>query len=103
MKKPEHSSAGFEVSKTVRLGTEKAPAKVSVQTAAREEELKALFAENDWVYEITVNSDVDEDIRDLEILQNKQEAVAAVTTKTASRNDPCPCGSGKKYKKCCAA
>jgi len=19
------------------------------------------------------------------------------------RNDPCPCGSGKKYKKCCAA
>ena len=20
-----------------------------------------------------------------------------------SRNDPCPCGSGKKYKKCCAA
>ena len=23
--------------------------------------------------------------------------------KTAGRNDPCPCGSGKKYKKCCAA
>ena len=21
--------------------------------------------------------------------------------KKASRNDPCPCGSGKKYKKCC--
>jgi uncharacterized protein YecA (UPF0149 family) len=20
---------------------------------------------------------------------------------TASRNDPCPCGSGKKYKMCC--
>ena len=20
---------------------------------------------------------------------------------TAGRNDPCPCGSGKKYKKCC--
>ncbi|WP_217698235.1 SEC-C metal-binding domain-containing protein [Novosphingobium mathurense] len=19
------------------------------------------------------------------------------------RNDPCPCGSGKKYKRCCAA
>jgi len=28
------------------------------------------------------------------------EAVAAVT---AGRNDPCPCGSGKKYKKCCGA
>ncbi len=21
--------------------------------------------------------------------------------KTPGRNDPCPCGSGKKYKKCC--
>jgi hypothetical protein len=24
-----------------------------------------------------------------------------VASKTTSRNDPCPCGSGKKYKKCC--
>ncbi|AEP30244.1 SEC-C motif domain protein [Glaciecola nitratireducens FR1064] len=22
---------------------------------------------------------------------------------TPTRNDPCPCGSGKKYKKCCLA
>lgn len=26
----------------------------------------------------------------------------AATTLKAGRNDPCPCGSGKKYKKCCA-
>jgi len=25
----------------------------------------------------------------------------AAAVKTAGRNDPCPCGSGKKYKKCC--
>lgn len=25
----------------------------------------------------------------------------AVSEKTVGRNDPCPCGSGKKYKKCC--
>lgn len=25
------------------------------------------------------------------------------TTDKAGRNDPCPCGSGKKYKKCCGA
>ncbi|HFC36155.1 MAG TPA: preprotein translocase subunit SecA, partial [Candidatus Moranbacteria bacterium] len=24
-----------------------------------------------------------------------------VSDKTVGRNDPCPCGSGKKYKKCC--
>jgi preprotein translocase subunit SecA len=23
--------------------------------------------------------------------------------KPVGRNDPCPCGSGKKYKKCCGA
>jgi preprotein translocase subunit SecA len=30
---------------------------------------------------------------------NKRNAVPA--NKTIGRNDPCPCGSGKKYKKCC--
>jgi preprotein translocase subunit SecA len=25
----------------------------------------------------------------------------AITKKHIGRNDPCPCGSGKKYKKCC--
>jgi preprotein translocase subunit SecA len=25
-----------------------------------------------------------------------------VTEAKVGRNDPCPCGSGKKYKKCCA-
>ena len=24
-----------------------------------------------------------------------------IMTKKIGRNDPCPCGSGKKYKKCC--
>jgi preprotein translocase subunit SecA len=27
----------------------------------------------------------------------------AISGKKAGRNDPCPCGSGKKYKKCCGA
>ena len=30
----------------------------------------------------------------------KQETVKK-TTPDVGRNDPCPCGSGKKYKKCC--
>ncbi|NBC14099.1 MAG: hypothetical protein GVY09_12290, partial [Gammaproteobacteria bacterium] len=31
-----------------------------------------------------------------------QEPVVRATAKVG-RNDPCPCGSGKKYKKCCGA
>ena len=30
------------------------------------------------------------------------EAIPPAAIK-AGRNDPCPCGSGKKYKKCCGA
>jgi len=31
------------------------------------------------------------------------EKKQATSDKKAGRNDPCPCGSGKKYKKCCGA
>lgn len=31
----------------------------------------------------------------------KQEYLVPSTSVIAGRNDPCPCGSGKKYKKCC--
>ncbi len=31
------------------------------------------------------------------------EKGALVRTEKVGRNDPCPCGSGKKYKKCCGA
>ncbi len=34
--------------------------------------------------------------------QNKQnQSLAKKNQKVPERNDPCPCGSGKKYKKCC--
>ena len=32
---------------------------------------------------------------------NGQKTVTASDIKKIGRNDPCPCGSGKKYKKCC--
>jgi len=37
-------------------------------------------------------------------LVKKTEKVEPIKTGAApGRNDPCPCGSGKKYKKCCGA
>lgn len=101
LKKSEYNTSYVEVKKAVRLGTDKAPAQITVQTEERKQELAAVFAENGWVNTITVDPEQDENIRDLDILQNKQDT--AVSTKKASRNDPCPCGSGKKYKKCCGA
>lgn len=101
MKQAEQKKTPFEDKNTFRLGTRKAPAQISVQTQEREQELAAVFAKNGWACVIEVDSEQDENIRDLEELQKKQ--VRAVSTKKANRNDPCPCGSGKKYKKCCGA
>lgn len=36
-----------------------------------------------------------------EIAKEYRKSTIAVSEKTVGRNDPCPCGSGKKYKKCC--
>jgi uncharacterized protein YecA (UPF0149 family) len=32
---------------------------------------------------------------------DKAQTVKPQIDKNVGRNDPCPCGSGKKYKKCC--
>ena len=33
----------------------------------------------------------------------KGKTVVKAKSQKVGRNDPCPCGSGKKYKKCCGA
>ena len=37
----------------------------------------------------------------LSLLKEIASAEAGAKPKKVGRNDPCPCGSGKKYKKCC--
>ena len=101
LKQVERSKSNFEVNNILRLGTKKAPAQISVQTEERKQELAAIFAENNWISDIKIDPEQDENIRDLEVLQNKQ--ISTVSSKKISRNDPCPCESGKKYKKCCGA
>jgi tetratricopeptide (TPR) repeat protein len=41
------------------------------------------------------------DFDDVILLQNLEEKPVPRTVEKVGRNDPCPCGSGKKYKKCC--
>ncbi len=89
----------FDGKKTVKLGTDKNPAAVHVKTKKRMQEVAAIFEKNDWKYTIELEPDKPEDISDLEILSNPPKTVIA--EKKVGRNEPCPCGSGKKYKKCC--
>ena len=39
----------------------------------------------------------------LGIIEDNENKPQIDTTQKIGRNDPCPCGSGKKYKKCCGA
>jgi uncharacterized protein YecA (UPF0149 family) len=38
-----------------------------------------------------------------DLMPEDEEEDARPVVSKAGRNDPCPCGSGKKYKKCCGA
>ena len=89
----------FDGKKTVKLGTEKNPAVVNVQTEERVKELESVFEENGWTYTIELEADKPEDIKDLDILLNPLKT--KIADKKVGRNEPCLCGSGKKYKKCC--
>ena len=37
-----------------------------------------------------------------DMLKNTDKVEPIKADKAPKRNDPCPCGSGKKFKKCCA-
>lgn len=61
-------------------------------------------ADADWLYgleEWNAIFDADKQ-KELYKLQKKSQTVVNEGPKIG-RNDPCPCGSGKKYKKCCGA
>ena len=89
----------FNGKKTAKLGTEKNPAVVHVKTKKRMKEVAKIFEDNNWKYQIEVTADKPENIADLDILLNWPEPEHAENK--VGRNEPCPCGSGKKYKKCC--
>jgi len=83
-----------------KLGSKKRPAIVRVQTPERADEMTAIAREHDWDCIVGIEPDNDEDITDLlKLLHPERFSIRAQPT--AGRNDPCPCGSGRKYKKCC--
>ena len=89
----------YDGQRPTRLGTENNPAVVSVKTKKRMKEVASIFEKNGWKYKIDLEPDKEEDISALEILMNWPQPVEV--EKKVGRNEPCPCGSGKKYKKCC--
>ncbi|AAZ24039.1 MULTISPECIES: PBPRA1643 family SWIM/SEC-C metal-binding motif protein [Colwellia] len=94
-----HVTTGYNTKRSVKLGSEKQPLTLVVSSEERKIEITKLVSDNDLFAEITVDSTVEENIVELEGLLSKPTTTRF--DKTPNRNDPCSCGSEKKYKKCC--
>ena len=55
----------------------------------------------DWLYTLKQWNDILTPERQKELYKEQKSSTTIVKGKKIGRNDPCPCGSGKKYKKCC--
>lgn len=60
-----------------------------------------LEAKADYLYTLTEWDDILSVEKREEITKEWKKSKTVVKEKEPGRNDPCPCGSGKKYKKCC--
>lgn len=86
-----------------KLGSDKRPAVIRVCSVARAEEIIAYCDERGWKVIVGVEPEETEDISDLEKLIDgtKLRTSTIRSEPSIGRNEPCPCGSGKKFKKCC--
>jgi SWIM/SEC-C metal-binding protein len=84
-----------------KLGSQNKPAVAHVKSQKRADEILSICNRRGWKVIVGIEPNKPEDISDVERLLNPPEAAKA-QVKTG-RNEPCPCGSGKKYKKCCGA
>ena len=58
-------------------------------------------AKADWLYELPQWEAIFPEEKRQELYKEQKKAHTIVKGKKIGRNDPCPCGSGKKYKHCC--
>lgn len=58
-------------------------------------------AKADWLYELPQWEDIFSEEKRKELYKEQKNSGTIRKEKKIGRNDPCPCGSGKKYKKCC--
>jgi SWIM/SEC-C metal-binding protein len=65
----------------------------------RKDEVEQILLENSLIANIEKNANKQENIIMLDTILNKP--ATQIIPQTQNRNDPCNCGSGKKFKKCC--
>ena len=90
--KHEYKREGFELFRDmlgrIKENTIRALCHLRIETEVREDEFQHKESKSDLEYSDSENTETKK--------KPKRRSEPKV-----GRNDPCPCGSGKKYKKCC--
>ncbi|MCM1105580.1 MAG: SEC-C metal-binding domain-containing protein [Blautia sp.] len=58
-------------------------------------------ANADWLYDLPMWDDIYDKETQKRLYLEQKKSGTVVVGKKVGRNEPCPCGSGKKYKYCC--
>ena len=58
-------------------------------------------AKADWLYELPMWKEIFDDLTRKKLFLEQKKSGTVIVGKKVGRNDPCPCGSGKKYKNGC--
>ena len=93
---------GYERNANRIAGSKKYPLNLIVTSAEREQEILAILNDANLFANIQIDTREGgvESIEPLTFALTKGTTIK--TNKVPARNDLCSCGSGKKYKKCCA-
>ena len=77
--------------------------KVSLDYDAEKLYYNMIAAKADWLYELPQWDTLLSEEKRKQLYKEQKRSNTVVNESKVGRNDPCPCGSGKKYKKCCGA
>jgi SWIM/SEC-C metal-binding protein len=96
-----HIKYGNNKKPNTKAGSKKYPLALVVTSEVRKQAVEALVAEANLYAVINVDKSEDavESIGELNAILSRAGTVKV--DKAPLRNEPCVCGSGKKYKKCC--
>lgn len=89
--------------KELKLDSLKLGSKVALDIDYDKLYFNMLDAKASWLYSLPEWDAILSEERRKQITKDFRASKMFVKEETVGRNDPCPCGSGKKYKKCCGA
>ena len=82
------------------IETMDADTKVSLGFDAKKLYMNMVDAEADWLYNLPEWNDIFTEDERKELYREQKNSKTIRKPKKIGRNDPCPCGSGRKYKQC---